>query len=593
MKTSAFQAYSMCFLLLACGSAMPFTAKADDGATVFLEDTENVLERLEYARNVASWNAETNISEENSRRKSLARQAYEDEFVRRAKLALPLKTEDPVARRKLLLLRLIAPAIPNDAAVHSRLAEVVGKMRDHYSKACPNVAAEPTCLAREKIEYRLAHERDPDDLKRLWTAWHDESKQLKPLYSEYIELKNRVALDAGYANAALMARAVYELEPAVFLGNLEQLWIDIRPLYLLLHSYVRGKLLSSYGAANVDPKGPIPIHLLGNLWGQDWENIFDLLAPSSGGPDFDDVLQRNMRPRDFIVSAERFFMSLGFPPLPQSFWQQSYFERPRDNFDCHPSAWFVGRVDWRLKMCIEPNWANFIKTHHEMGHIFYFQSVAAQPYLFRDAPNDAIHEAIGDAIALSVTPSYLQRIGLSAPSGGDEINHLLRVALRKLATIPFALVLEKWRWGVMAGDIPQSRYNEAWWALVHEYQGVAPPGPRPSDAFDPGAKYHVAADKEYIKYLIGDVLTFQIHDAMARDASCAEPLHRCSVYESRAAGYSLRSAMALGSSRHWRELVEVMTGEPRLNIKPMRRYLAPLETWLKRETAHLHIGWDN
>jgi peptidyl-dipeptidase A len=391
-----------------------------------------------------------------------------------------------------------------------------------------------------------------------------------------------------------MSRAIYEVDSEEFLEDMESLWTDLQPLYGLLHAQVRAKLVSKYGTSEVDPKGPIPMHLLGNLWGQDWEGIYDLVAFPGESIDYQEVLLSNkLGPRGFVTSATNFFASIGFPELPASFEERSYFERPRPNFDCHPSAWLIAPNDYRLKMCIKENWAAFLTVHHEMGHIFHFQSYSHQAILFRDAPNEGISEAIGDAVALSITPEYLQRIGLieEQKTDANELNELLRVALRKVVRVQFGLMLQKWRWGVMTGEIPPDRYNDAWWELVKEYQGLAPATPRPKEAFDPGAKYHIAADVDYIRYFLADVLTFQIHAALSREAGCKLPIHRCTIYDSKRAGDQLKAALAMGSSRPWGEMLTALTGEETISGKPMRDYLAPLEEQLKRETVRIPIGW--
>lgn len=564
--------------------------QADDTAARFVAETEKILDDLDQQANLAEWETRTNITDETRTRSNEARAAYQEALKGRVAEARNLHSDDPVIKRKLLLLRLKSAGIPSDPRLSARLLQVVAEMDDHYSNACPIVDANQPCIVREKIEAEFARARDAARLKKLWTAWYDTAGSQKKSYAEYAVLANTGARDTGYADAAVMSRALYEVDPAEFLRDMEALWEDLRPLYLLLHSHVRERLVAKYGEREVDPKGPIPIHLVGNLWGQEWDNIIDLLVPPGGNAEHNASFN-NMRPKEFVSIAENFFVSLGFPALSASFWQRSFFERPRPNFDCHPSAWRFEGTDLRLKMCTEMDWANFITAHHEIGHIFYFQSFAQQPYLFRDAANEGINEAIGDAAALSVTPSYLRRIGLPDVAGDSDINSLLRVALRQLVHVPFSLMLQKWRWGVLSGDIPPERYNDAWWALVREYQGLAPPEPRSKDGFDPGAKMHIAADIDYIRYLLADVLTFQIHDALSREASCADVVHRCSIFGSHAAGKRWRNAMEMGASRPWTDVLQAMVGERRISGLPLRNYLAPLETWLKTNTAGKPIGW--
>ena len=580
---------STLWVAVAIAALSGMATRADDAADFALR-TEEVLGRLAHQNAAAAWEAHTNETPENGRRSIDVGKALDGEIARRAQQARQFAAQDPITKRKLFVLTLNSAGIPKDPAVHERLLQLRGRMASHYADACPVVDAGRPCVPREQIEAQLAKTRDAARLRTLWMAWYDTAKPIKGAYAEFTELANQGARDTGYADASIMSRAIYEVVPDEFLREMEALWTDLRPLYLLLHAYVRDKLVAKYGTAEVDPRGPIPIHLVGNLWGQDWESIIDLLDAGDTA-DFDATVAPLPATR-FIEIAERFFVSVGFPSLPKTFWERSYFERPRGNFDCHPSAWRIGPDDWRLKMCVVPNWYHFVMAHHEIGHVFYFQSFAAQPFFFRDPPNAGINEAIGDVAQLSVTPDYLRRIGLLRKDGWSDINHLMRAALRKLVRVQFGLMLQKWRWGVQSGSIKTDQYNDAWWALVREYQGLAPPAPRPADAFDPGAKQHIAADIDYIRYFLADVLTFQIHAALSREAGCLEPIHRCSIYESRDAGKRWRAALQLGSSRPWGDVLEVMTGDRRISGQPMRSYLAPLETWLKSNTQGKPIGWQ-
>jgi len=567
----------------------------------FLADTESELDRLAQASTLAWWNYKTNINDETRKLAIEADAALDKEKkARSAQLrAMDLRSATRDEARKLLLLKLQSDGIVIDPKLAQQFANIKADMEKNYAQACPFIDVGRSCMPRGEIELELQSGRNPDRLRTLWLAWYDTARPIGRLYPSYVELSNRGARDSGYSDAASMSKAAYEVDPVEFERDLDNLWAEIRPLYLLLHAYVRKQLVAAYGKAAVDPSGPIPIHLLGNLWGQDWENIADLLAIPGGSTDYSAALKKaKLTPSDFINVAERFFTSLDFPALPPTFRERSYFTQPRPlaqppDFDCHPSAWIISPSDWRLKTCLEISWTDFLVVHHEMGHIFYYQSFSPQPFLFRDAPNEGINEAIGDAAALSVTPEYLRRIGILSSDGtNDDLNQLMHVALRKLARVPFGLMLQKWRWGVMSGKIAPEHYNDEWWGLVRKYQGIAPPAHRPADAFDPGAKEHIAADIDYTRYFLADVLTFQIHEALSHEAGCTAQLHRCSIFENNAAGSRWRSAMQLGSSRPWTEVLELMTGGSRIQGRSMRNYLAPLEEWLKQETRGDAIGWE-
>jgi peptidyl-dipeptidase A len=587
-------------LLLALVMAKPVSAQTDDEARAFVEETERVLAKLSDATAAAYWDDDVDQTPENSKRAQAAESAFIAESVARAVAARRYNPSDPVLLRKLKRLALAADGLNADPQASKRRTELQQQMNTHYEQACASVDPGRPCLRRDEIEREIRTSRDPERLRRLWIAWYDTAQPQASRYQEHTELLNQGARDSGRRDASEVSLAAYETDPASFERDLDALWVQVRPLYRLLHAYARARLAVRY-PGEVDPKGPIPMHLLGNLWGQEWEGVADILAPGNNRDDTSDAFkQAGLTPLRMVKVADGFFTSLGFPALPSSFWERSYFERPlgpdgkpKPNFACHPTAYFIAPGDWRLRTCFTPNWADFLTAHHETGHIFYFQSFNDQPYLLRDAPNAGINEAVGDAVMLSVTPAYLQKIGLPAiaPTGGD-IDELLRVALRKVARIPFGLMLQRWRWGVQSGRIPPERYNVAWWELVREYQGLAPPAPRPSTAFDPAAKKHIAADIDYIRYFLADVLTFQIHEALSRKAGCSEELHRCSIYESQAAGAQFRDALSLGASRPWQDVLQSLTGSPTARGEPLQTYLAPLKPWLEQQTRGLPIGWE-
>ena len=388
------------------------------------------------------------------------------------------------------------------------------------------------------------------------------------------------------------------MTPEEFARELDRLWEQVRPLYVSLHAYVRAKLREKYGEGVASADGPIPAHLLGNLWAQSWENIYPLAAPPDADPGFDltaTLKAKKLDEREMVRYGERFFTSLGFEPLPATFWERSLFVKPRDReVVCHASAWDVDSAgDLRIKMCIDITGEDFGVVHHELGHNFYQRAYLKQPFLFRDSANDGFHEAAGDAVALSITPGYLVKIGFleKAPDPSKDIGLLLKRALEKVAFLPFGLVIDQWRWRVFSGEIAPEKYNETWWQLRRKYQGVAPVEARGEDQFDPGAKYHVAANVSYIRYFLAAVLQFQFHRALAREAGCREPLHRCSVYGSKEAGRKLIAMLELGQSRPWPEALRALTGESRMDATAMLDYFAPLKNWLDAQTRGKPAGW--
>jgi peptidyl-dipeptidase A len=463
-------------------------------------------------------------------------------------------------------------------------------------KYCP--PGKEKCLDLEELSRILATSRNPDEMRDAWKGWHAIARPLREPYQRFVTLSNKGAKELGFADTGAMWRSQYDMPPDEFAGELDHLWDQVRPFYISLHTYVRNRLRQQYGDAVVPAAGPIPAHLLGNMWAQEWSTIYPLVAPKEADPGYDltaILKSRNTTPKEMVKYGERFFTSLGFAPLPETFWARSLFSKPADrDVVCHASAWDVDtREDLRIKMCVEITAEDFATVHHELGHNFYQRAYMHQPVLFRSGANDGFHEAIGDAIALSITPEYLVKLGLlqSAPDASKDIGLLLRRALDKIAFLPFGLVIDQWRWKVFSGQIPPDRYNQSWWELKLKYQGVSPPVERTEQDFDPGAKYHVSANTPYARYFLAAILQFQFHRALANAAGCKEPLHRCSVYGSEEAGRRLKEMLEMGQSRPWQEALQRLTGQREMDATAMLDYFAPLKKWLDEQNAGQKAGW--
>jgi peptidyl-dipeptidase A len=503
----------------------------------------------------------------------------------------------PELDRKLKLLRnSLTLATPSNPAESAELTRIAASMEGAYGKGkyCPSGRA---CMDLEDLTKVLANNRNPKELHDAWTGWHAIGRAMRPQYTRFVELANKGAKELGFADMGAMWRSKYDMPPDAFASELDRLWGQVRPLYVSLHAYVRARLREKYGDL-VPANGPIPADLLGNMWSQEWENIYPLVAPADADPGYDltaILKSRNTTPKEMVQYGERFFGSLGFAPLPATFWERSLFVKPRDrDVVCHASAWDIDtKDDLRIKICIDITDEDFTTIHHELGHNFYQRAYNNQPFLFRDSANDGFHEAIGDTIALSVTPEYLVKIGLlkSAPDASKDIGILLRRALEKVAFLPFGLLIDEWRWKVFAGEIPPDQYNQAWWDLKLKYQGVAPPAPRTEQDFDPAAKYHVAANVPYSRYFIADILQFQFHRSLAKISNCAEPLHRCSIYDNKEAGRKLNSMLQMGASQPWPVALQVLTGERRMDASAILDYFAPLKKWLDEQNAGKPVGW--
>jgi peptidyl-dipeptidase A len=461
-------------------------------------------------------------------------------------------------------------------------------------KYCPTP---DKCLDLEDLSRIMSTSTDPKELLDAWRGWHTISPPIKKPFERYVELGNKGARELGFADMGAMWRSQYDLQPDEFAKELDRLWEQVRPLYLSLHAYVRSRLRDKYGDL-VPASGPIPAHLLGNMWAQEWEDIYPLVAPKDSAAGYDltaNLKSKNTSPVDMARYGERFFGSLGFAPLPKTFWERSLFAKPRDrDVVCHASAWDIDAADdLRLKMCIEINADDFSVIHHELGHNVYQRAYNRQPYLFRNGANSGFHEAIGDTIALSITPEYLKKIGLieAVPDASKDLGLLLYKALEKISFLPFGLLIDKWRWEVFSGKVSPDKYNEAWWQLRLKYQGIAPPLARSESDFDAAAKYHIPANYPYAAYFIADILQFQFHRSLAKVAGCTEPLNRCSIYDSKEAGRRLNAMLEMGQSKPWPDALERLTGQRQMDATAIVDYFAPLKKWLDEQNQGKPVGW--
>ena len=588
----------------ACRTAEPTAGAPSTDLKAFLDDADATLLRLSNEANQAGWTQETYITPDTEAIAARASESLMNAITGFAKRAATFNAQNatPVQQRQLTVLKnSITMASPSDSNESAELAKLVASMNAAYGrgKYCPaGEGSAETCLDVEEITELLAKDRNLARLRDVWEGWHTISPPFKKDYVRFVELSNKGAKELGFADTGAMWRSRYDMPPDEFARELDRLWEQLRPLYLSLHTYVRSRLHQKYGDA-VPAEGPIPAHLLGNIWAQDWTNVFDIVSPPGQGRSYslDTILKaRKVTPVEMVRTGERFFTSIGFDPLPKTFWERSLFVKPADReVVCHASAWYVDNMeDVRIKMCIDQTAEDFTVIHHELGHDFYAREYnRAQPMIFRDSANDGFHEAVGDTIGLSVTPEYLVKIGLldKAPDASGDIPLLLRQALDKIAFLPFSLVIDQWRWQVFSGQVAPDRYNAAWWELRERYQGVRPPSPRGEEFFDPGAKYHVPANVPYARYFLSYVLQFQFHRALAQVAGCTTPLHRCSIYGSSEAGKRLKSVLAMGVSKPWPEALEALTGERQLDAKAMADYFAPLKAWLDEQNKGSKAGW--
>ena len=588
-----------CFLVLNGLAAAADPPTADD-ARRFVDEAEGRLFDLASETGRADWVKSTYITDDTETLSALANQRAIAATVSYAKAATRFDrqglTGDVARKLALLKLALTLPA-PSDAKEAEELTRIVAGLEGTYGKGkwCRTAT---DCLDLEALEKILAESRDPKALRDAWVGWHKVAQPMRKDFVRYVELGNKGARELGFPDMGAMWRSKYDMPPDAFAREMDRLWGQVRPLYVSLHAYVRWKLREKYGPEAVPEKGPIPAHLLGNMWAQEWSNIDPLVAPRDADPGFDLTARlkaKGVDAKEMVRYGERFFMSLGFAPLPASFWERSLFVKPRDReVVCHASAWDVDNVeDLRIKMCIDITAEDFRTIHHELGHNFYQRAYIRQPFLFRDSANDGFHEAIGDTIALSITPRYLKQIGLieAEPDPSKDIGLLLAMALDKLAFLPFGLLVDQWRWKVFDGTIAPARYNAEWWALREKYQGISAPSPRSEADFDPAAKYHVAANVPYARYFLADILQFQFHRALCRATGQTGPLNRCSIYDDKEAGRRLQKMLEMGLSRPWPDALEALTGQREMDATAIADYFAPLKKWLDEQNAGHPVGW--
>jgi peptidyl-dipeptidase A len=570
-------------------------------AKAFVEAAEARLMEVWIAAERASWVQATYITDDTE---ILAAQAKERMIAATMELASESRRFDgvklpPDVARRLSLLRLsLALPAPADPAQAAELTRIVAAMEGAYGKGTYCPPGKDACLDLQDLSRIMATSRDPAELLDAWRGWHAIAPPMRTPFERYVALANAGARALGYADMGAYWKSKYDMPPDAFAAEVERLWEQVRPLYEALHAYVRHRLVETYGPAVVPPDGPIPAHLLGNMWAQSWDNLYPILAPPDSDPGYDLAAllrARRVDERGMVRYGERFFTSLGLPPLPQTFWERSLFTKPRDrDVVCHPSAW---DIDWaddlRLKMCIEITAEDFSTVHHELGHNFYQRAYSHQPPLFRDGANEGFHEAIGDTIALSVTPGYLVKVGLldAEPPAGKDLGLLMRMALDKVAFLPFGLIIDRWRWQVFSGEVTAADYNAAWWKLREQVEGVQPPIPRSEADFDPGAKYHVPANVSYTRYFLADILQFQLHRGLCRAAGYTGPLSRCSIFADPAAGAKFRAMLEMGASRPWPDALEAVTGERRMDASALLEYFAPLKAWLDEQNRGVPVGW--
>ena len=643
-------AIAVTFALAACQSTAP---KADSGqsaphvnktaaatpaeADKFIADVNQEIRDNYLEGTAAQWISETFINTDtetvvskNSER-ALTRLSVDVEKARRFDHIAGIST---TSQRGIdLLKQQTALPAPKDPKKLAELTTIASRLNAAYGagKSCTDPAKADTCRNLDQLSETLAKNRDWDADLEAWTAWHNVARDSRKDYVRFADLANEGARDMGYANAGDMWRAGYDMSAADFRKETDRLWGQVKPLYSQLQCYARGKLDAKYGAKMPKDRS-IPAHITGNMWAQDWSALYPMLEPYPGvsNLDVDKSLEAQGKKDEqaavaaarkggkalsavatanaeragqyelatsFAKRAEDFYTSIGFPPLPASFYTNSQLLRPRDrDVVCHASAWDLNLAgDVRIKMCIAASEEDFRTIYHEMGHIYYYLAYNNLPPLFQTGAHDGFHEAIGDTIQLSLTPSYLHQIGLVGDAKLNDkavLNAQMKLALEKIAFLPFGKLIDEWRWGVFDGSIKPENYNAAWWELKRKYQGVAPVVARGEENFDPGAKYHVPNNTPYMRYFLAHILQFQFQRSLCEAAGFKGPLHECSIYGSKEAGAKYWAMLGKGASQPWQDTLKELTGKGEMDASAILDYFAPLYAYLQEQNKGKDCGWD-
>jgi peptidyl-dipeptidase A len=592
-------------LAVATPAAAQTAAPTVADAEAFIAAAEKDLFDYTVEASQVNWVNSTYITEDTDAMAARINAVGTEKMVKYALEAAKYMSVDGLSadtRRKLDILRtgLVLPA-PTTPGAATELNQIATNLQSQYGKGRGTLNGKE--ISGSDIEAEMGNvERTPAELAEMWTSWHNQvGAPMKDDYAKMVGIANEGAKELGFTDVGAMWRSGYDMPPEEFAKTTERLWQEVKPLYMALHTYVRSKLNEKYGDAIQPKTGPIRADLLGNMWAQEWGNIYPLVAPPGTGDlgyDIGELLEaKGKGPIDMVKIGENFYSSLGMEPLPETFWTRSMFTKPADReVVCHASAWDIdNKDDIRIKMCIKVNADDFVTIHHELGHNYYQRAYNEQPFLYLNGANDGFHEAIGDFVALSITPQYLVDIDLldkaKVPSADKDIGLLLRQAMDKVAFLPFGLLIDRWRWGVFDGSIKAADYNKAWTDLRTQYQGIVPPAERPADAFDPGAKYHIPGNTPYTRYFLARVLQFQFYQAACKQAGWKGPLHRCSFYGNKAVGEKLSAMLEMGASKPWPDALEAFTGNREMSGKAMAAYFAPLKKWLDEQNKGKPTGW--
>ncbi|WP_447585435.1 M2 family metallopeptidase [Pseudoxanthomonas mexicana] len=614
-------------------SAATPAAPKGETADQFIARVNDEFKKMYPEMTAAQWLSSTYINDDSQLLAAKGNERYLTQlnsWIEQAKKFEGQQMSPETARAIQLLKLATAMPAPKDPAKLAELTQIATRMEGTYGAGtyCTGEGDAKKCRQLGELEDVLRSSRDYDAQLDAWQGWHTIAQPMRKDYTRFVELVNEGSKEMGFADTGEMWRSGYDMTPAEIAAETDRLWGQVKPLYEQLHCYTRTKLQATYGVEKGQVNGLLPAHLMGNMWQQDWGNLWDMLEPYKGagslditgalekqyqadyqaalakagpGPGTDKLFQAEREAqlqvaKQMTERAQDFYTSLGMPMLPESYWTKTQFIKPMDrDVVCHASAWDMNMAgDVRTKMCIKPNEEDFTTIYHELGHVYYYLAYNKLPPLFQTGAHDGFHEAIGDTMVLAMTPDYLKSIGMvgeQQQSNEALINAQMRMALAKVSFMPFGLMIDRWRWGVFDGSIKPADYNKAWWELKAKYQGVAPATARGEDFFDPGAKYHVPGNTPYTRYFLSHVLQFQFYKGLCDAAGYKGPLYNCSFYGNKAAGQKFWAMLEKGASQPWQATLKELTGGEKMDAGAVLEYFAPLQDWLKQQNEGQTCGW--
>lgn len=583
---------------------------SEEAALEFLERYTTEGEKLFHDHVLQNWNLYTDLTEENQQ-KSAESAANLGLFIREMKdevASFDLSALSTETRMQLeLILSFSGSGLSGNKL--GRLRLLGNQMTERYStgKVCKGDDSDDCLPFDPDLETLMATSRNCSVLYWAWYGWRESvaNQQARDDFAEYVSLLNEGSRTQGWADTGDKWRQTLYMRDDLK-EETARLYAEIKPLFLSLHAYVRRKLYEYYGSDYVNLNGPIPSHLLGNMHPRAWTNIMDIVTPypSKKRIDVTELIKaKNYTGLAMAKLADDFFKSLGMIPVNPRFFRDSMFEKPDDGRQvvCYPVAFdFYNKEDFRIKMCTDPSFEDFIILHHEMGHIQYFMQYKDLPLVFRNSPNPGFHEGIGDTIVLStVTNKHLHTIGLleELPEEDNEtsINFLMQMALDNVAFMPFGYLIDLYRWKVFDGSIPPEKLNEEWWRMRRDLEGLIPPVSRNENNLDAVSYFHIAYDVPHIRYFVSRILTFQFHEALCNESGHTGPLHECDIYGSKAAGDLFSEFLSQGAKYPWDDTLEIITGQRVMSASSFLKYFQPLNDWLVKQNRlnEDEVGWSD